>query len=225
MKQYKLKKRYVLQSGEVLEPQILKQSTPFGKLTDYYATLEDEHEDENKIILKSNFVETNIEFFEEIKEERILKYPNGALMGIEGKRQKIFRVILEQELYTKYGLLFEDSDCIDYETYSVVEEYTSPSTSFISQNCFLTKEEAIKEIEMRNVQDKLLRKIAEIDRDWNGEGKKCCLYYYHTDKICMTSCNKTYTPNTSMSEKAKDYMFSDEVSEKERRLFLGIKDI
>lgn len=156
------------------------------------------------------------------KNKSVLRWPNGAIMEVPEGVEEIF------EVGTLRGNQLADDE---YERifcfHSVsINSYAGKDVK-ICDNYFLTREEAKKEAEMRNVRAKLLRKIAEIDRDWKPNTREQVRFLgLDLDDNTVKQYYSTFlkTTNIGMSEKVADYMFSDEVDEKERRLFLGIKD-
>lgn len=120
--------------------------------------------------------------------------------------------------------------------YDVGKEWEVCSTGTMSQiaistrSVFITKEEAEAEAEMRNVQDRLLRKIAEIhaeegwEVDWSDIKQLKYLFYYdykEDDVVWSTFTHSRYI-ETVMSKRAKDYI--DSLDLREKKLFLGIKN-
>ena len=157
-----------------------------------------------------NFL-TNADWFEPIieKPKQILKYANGAVME-------------SLEIGDDYF-----SICGDY-----VEEWTweDQTSDLVLRNVFLTQLEAQRAHGVQLAQNRLLKKIAEIDAnnnwvaDWNDQYQQKYRLYFDFDlneksyKIDQTY----YNGATYMSEQAKDYMMRDKVSLEDFKLFLGI---
>ena len=166
---------------------------------------------------------TNADWFEPIieKPKQILKYANGAVME-------------SLEIGDDYF-----SICGDY-----LEEWTweDQTSDLVLRNVFLTQLEAQRAHGVQLAQNRLLKKIAEIDAnnnwvaDWgNIDQKKYFLSFDHDfkelDKNFIPNTGKyanreynSQTNNVYMSEQAKNYMMSDEVSLEDFKLFLGIKN-
>jgi hypothetical protein len=201
----------------------LLQNLPFAKAGDifnsqeqtFYFTVPKRSIDSLLSTLDLNFTLMhlrNTDWFEPIieKPKPVLKYENGAVME-------------PTAITTNYYFIangFVDEQPWNYESYQ--------EARLLLRNVFLTKQEAQKALDMRLVQNRLLKKIREIDSDWvcnwsnNSQGKYCLVYdheesekYY--DHSITGQCDQIY-----MSEQAKDYMMSDQVSLEDFKLFLSI---
>lgn len=164
--------------------------------------------------LKDDFINVNNgKVIGAIDIKKPLRYPNGAIISTTIEIDVYYHVIKER--YTDRFIVIKQN-----------REMTFKETA--GRNVFLTKEEAEKECDVLNTQDKLLRKIAEIDRDWVADWtklnqEKCYLFYNYG--IGAGHCYVEPTQGTFyFSRKAEEWLFSDEVTEEQRRLFCGIKD-
>jgi hypothetical protein len=161
--------------------------------------------------LKDDFINVNNgKVIGAIDIKKPLRYPNGAIISTTIEIDVYYHVIKER--YTDRFIVIKQN-----------REMTFKETA--GRNVFLTKEEAEKECDVLNTQDKLLRKIAEIDRDCEETDKDYYLYYDHYSKEVNWRSNFFETQGAfCFSEKAKDWLLSDEVTEQERKLFCNIKD-
>ena len=167
---------------------------------------------------------TNAGWFEPIikKPKQILKYANGAVMEnleVDQQYYSINSIMAHQELWGNH---------------------ICDATRCMQRNVFLTQLEAQRALNMQIVQNWLLKKIAEIDAnnnwacDWSDiNQKKYFLSFDHDfkelDKNVIPNTGKyanreynSQTNNVYMSEQARDYMMSDEVSLEDFKLFLNV---
>ena len=232
MKKYRLKKDFYLTNGEFIESEEI-----FIFDTENFQYVPEICPSKGWIFSK-DFIESNREFFEEIikKPKDVLRWDNGAVMEIPRGFSKIFDVYMnwkfeerDSDWKSEKFWVARKCDVGDYAEYYVG----------ISPDFFLTKEEAQLECEARNTHAKLMRRIKEIDRennwvcDWgdNTQTKYTLSCFYGIRCFSKNTINKDYTSPTSsrdvgtcMSIQARDYMMSDAVSDREFKLFLGIKD-
>lgn len=215
MKQYKLKKNYIDSSGCEFSPQEVGRT---GNFFIAWKNIEDK-EASPFVLFEKDFVKSNTEFFEEIieKPKDILRWPNGAVMEIPDDIEEVFKVFPRDTRYT-------------WDTYSgeSCKEYCK-----ISNSIFLLPQEAQEECEAKNIRARLMRKIKEIDRengwvcDWNNRKQKKYFLFISSCKDCYDISTGwdfcLFRPNV-MSEQAKNYMMSDAVSDREFKMFLGIKE-
>jgi hypothetical protein len=217
MKKYRLKKNYIDQYGNVFFPQLCEENG-------------DCFRDENKncsIRFDMQFVESNKEFFEEIIEKKdILRWDNGAIMEVPGDIYYVFKV----QMY--FGEWYNAGYCAKYYSKERLEELKQCCQ--VQDDFFLTKEEAQLECEARNTRAKLMRKIKEIDREsgffiaYSEKINYPIKYYLQWDFVSgKKRYSSEYARNSGqilMSKHSQDYMMSDAVSDREFKMFLGIKD-
>jgi len=101
-----------------------------------------------------------------------------------------------------------------------------------NQNLFLSKEYALKALDVMFTHNRILAKIKEIDAennwkaDWSDfNQKKYYVFWDFEHKAKLSDYSRLYNrANIYMSEQSSDWLMSDEVSDSDFRKFLKIYD-
>jgi hypothetical protein len=168
--------------------------------------------------INDSIVENNPDWFEEVKEKEEKKKP---VEPIKNRNGSVVKGLNYGEKYYNYVFTINQLSWLNNEIDAKLLSY---------HNVFLTKEEAETARKNQEIYNKLYSKIKQIDAenewvcDWEDtEQEKYCLFYNNYDKTSffLTENDYIYQGCIYMSEQAKDYMLSNEVSDEEFMIFVN----
>ena len=141
------------------------------------------------------------------------KYPNGAVVEL----------VDDEDYYSidDYGeIVF-----IFYRAGNTKDEYY-----LANQNAFLTEEDAKKALEHKKIHNRLIKEITMINHennwigDWSDDMQRKYYLLQSRYGFCENQTNTGRLGQYVMCEQAINWLLSDEVSDEERKIWLGLYD-